>query len=191
MDIKDIRKRLDKKQLLKDQAEHNLQTLTADQDNFEQSLTLHKEADCILKEVAVSIQKAVHEAVSKLVTKCLQTVFEEPWEFHFDFRESYNKIGTFYYLKKDDLIIDDLLNTTGGGVVDIVSFGLRVAAVMLKQPKTRKLLVLDEPFRFLSEAYRPNIANLLKELSMELDMQIIMVTHFSEFMLGKVHKIRN
>ena len=190
-DLKEIRRKLDKKQLQREQAIEADTSLTGQLEEYQYNLVLLQESDRILKEVSGAIQIAVYQSVSKLVTKCIQTVFEEPdWEFHFECKESYGKVGTFYYLKKGNLILDDLLHTSGGGLVDCVSFALRVAAVMLKQPRVRRLLVLDEPFRFLSEAYRPNVAVLMQELSKELDIQFIMVTHFNEFYIGKVHRVK-
>ena len=47
-------------------------------------------------------------------------------------------------------------------------------------------VVLDEPFRFVSREYRPAIAELVKELSEELNVQFVLVTHSSEFEIGKV-----
>ena len=45
----------------------------------------------------------------------------------------------------------------------------------------RKVLILDEPMRFLSQGYRSKAAEMLSLLSERLEMQIIMATHIPEF----------
>jgi len=45
---------------------------------------------------------------------------------------------------------------------------------------------MDEPFRFLSEGYRPNVRELLEGLSEDLGVQIIMITHIQDLEIGNV-----
>jgi DNA repair exonuclease SbcCD ATPase subunit len=49
--------------------------------------------------------------------------------------------------------------------------------------------VLDEPFKFVSEEYRPRVRAMLEKLSAELDVQFIMVTHVPEFKTGTIHQL--
>jgi ABC-type molybdenum transport system ATPase subunit/photorepair protein PhrA len=58
--------------------------------------------------------------------------------------------------------------------------------LVLHKPPLRRLLVLDESFRFVSKEFRPGIAQLLEELSGELGVQIISVSHIPELEVGKV-----
>jgi DNA repair exonuclease SbcCD ATPase subunit len=78
------------------------------------------------------------------------------------------------------------LNSTGGGVVDVASFALRVACLILHRPRLSKVMVLDEPFKFVSAQYRDRVRTMLERLSQDLDMQIIMVSHIDELETGKV-----
>ena len=78
------------------------------------------------------------------------------------------------------------LDAAGGGVVDLTSFAQRLAALMLSQPASRKLLILDEPFRFLSAVYRPTACQLIESLAEEMGVQMVIVTHSEELMTGKV-----
>jgi DNA repair exonuclease SbcCD ATPase subunit len=48
-------------------------------------------------------------------------------------------------------------------------------------------MILDEPFRYLSEEYRPKVAVLLEKLAEEFDFQFIIVTHIPELAIGSVH----
>ncbi len=44
--------------------------------------------------------------------------------------------------------------------------------------------MLDEPFRFVSRNYLPNLVTLVEKLSEEMGVQIIMVTHTPELEMG-------
>jgi ABC-type molybdenum transport system ATPase subunit/photorepair protein PhrA len=57
---------------------------------------------------------------------------------------------------------------------------------MLKRPQPRRLLVLDEPFRFVSESYRPRIKAVVENLAEKMGIQILLVTHAPELVAGKV-----
>ncbi len=76
--------------------------------------------------------------------------------------------------------------SVGGGVVDVASFALRLACLLLASPKRRRLLCLDEPFKHLSENYRPAVRELIEVLAREMDVQFIIVTHSNELKIGKV-----
>jgi len=81
------------------------------------------------------------------------------------------------------------LTAAGGGTVDVAAFALRLAALMLQRPPQRRCLVLDEPFKYLSKAYRPVVRDLLLDLAEELGMQFIVVTHDAEMACGKIVRI--
>ena len=69
-------------------------------------------------------------------------------------------------------------DAAGGGVVDVVCFALRVVAWSLSQ--TSPVLILDEPFKWVSMGLRPICGQLLRGISDRLGLQIIMVTHDPE-----------
>lgn len=83
----------------------------------------------------------------------------------------------------------DPMSSTGGGVVDVASFALRIAALLMQKPAGRLLLILDEPFRFVSEEYRDRVKDLVEELSKELGIQFIIVTHMKELQCQKIVEI--
>ena len=72
------------------------------------------------------------------------------------------------------------LEASGYGMVDIASFALRVAMWSLQRPRSRNVLVLDEPLKFLSRGYQSKASTMLKEISRKLGLQIIMVSHSQE-----------
>jgi ABC-type molybdenum transport system ATPase subunit/photorepair protein PhrA len=72
-----------------------------------------------------------------------------------------------------------------GGVVDVAAFVLRLSCLMLSKPAVRRIIVLDEPFKFVSIEYRDNVRMMLEKLSSDFDIQFIMVTHIEELVTGK------
>ena len=71
------------------------------------------------------------------------------------------------------------MNASGGGVVDLTAFALRIACYVLEN-NTDNVIILDEPFRFISRDLQERAGKILKTLSNKLGIQIIMVTHIKE-----------
>lgn len=143
-------------------------------------------AQALVQQAAETIQASVHEQIAGVVTRCLQTVFgDDSYTFKIHFVQRRGRTEAELVFVRDEQEIDPI-SSSGGGVVDIASFALRLSCLMLMRPAKRRLLVLDEPFRFLSKDYRPVARSLLQELSKELSMQIIMVTHAQELVCGKI-----
>lgn len=133
--------------------------------------------------VAQSIQQQAHSMIAKVVSKCLETIFDEPYEFQIVFERKRGKTEARLVFERDGMEIDPM-TASGGGVLDVASFALRLAAITLTKPHCRKVIIMDEPFRFVSENYRPKIKELLQDLSKEYGFQFIMVTHIKELVCG-------
>lgn len=133
-------------------------------------------AQSLVQSVAENVQNLVHSQVASVVTRCLQSVFEEEaYEFKIAFEQKRNKTEARLLFSRDNMDFDPT-SSTGGGAVDVASFGLRAVCLMLSRPVLRRLLVLDEPFSKLrGERYQENVNQLLPMLAKELDLQIIMV----------------
>ena len=134
------------------------------------------EAQIILQTVAEKTQNELSISIENIVTTSLQTIpFEKRYELQVEFQKKRNKTEVEFTLIQDTLRLDNPILSTGGGVTDIISFSLRIASLMLSK-KTR-VIILDEPFRFLSRDLQEYAAELLEMLSKELDLQFIMITH--------------
>ena len=123
-------------------------------------LAQYHEARKTAEAVATIISKASDAAqmrfagvVAGVVTESLNSVYpDNPYEFKLEFRECAGKTVVDTLLYRDGEPLDPLAST-GGGVWDVLAFALRVALLVLTaSDKTRKLLVLDEPFKFLHGA---------------------------------------
>jgi DNA repair exonuclease SbcCD ATPase subunit len=138
-------------------------------------------------DIAVACQQECQHSISALVTRCLEAVFpENRYRFALVFEQKREQTEARCVLNDAAGNEYDPLTACGGGVVDVISFALRLATLILSVPQPSKVLILDEPFRFLSAGHRPRLVNLLESLCQETGFQIIMVTHFPEFSKGNV-----
>lgn len=142
----------------------------------------------IAQNVAQTIQQKAHEEISEVVTKCLQSVFDDPYKFKIIFDRKRGKTEARLVFEKHGKEIDPM-TASGGGVVDVAAFALRLSCLMLSRPTLRRVLILDEPFRFVSKEYREAVKNMMEILSEELGVQFIVVSHITEFLTGKIIKL--
>lgn len=81
----------------------------------------------------------------------------------------------------------DPMNQCGGGLVDVLCFCLRMAVYSISS--VNNVIVLDEPFRYISRSLRGQVAELLSILSEKLNIQILEVTHMDEFSNSANNKV--
>jgi len=168
----------------------NLQTRKAVlQEDLERNKKAAKEARKRCKDLTVArevIQRSIivmqeHLSVhlSQLVTEALKQVFaDDPYEFQLQFMERRNSTECDLVFIKNG-VEQDPLNSAGYGAVDIASFILRLAYLLLTS--NRRLLIFDEPFKNLDKSKHKIIGEVVADLCKELDVQIIMVTHEPAF----------
>lgn len=142
----------------------------------------------IAQHVAQNIQEQAHEKIAGVVTNCLQMVFEKPYVFKIIFTRKRGRTEADLVFEKDGITCDPL-TASGGGVVDVAAFALRLSCIVLNKPTLRRVVLLDEPFKFVSAQYRDNVRQMLEDLAQDFQMQFIMVTHIDELISGKVHRI--
>ena len=143
------------------------------------------EAQALIQEIAKVVQTQGQEQISSIVSRCLEAVCDDPYEFRIVFEEKRGRTEARLVFCRDGLELDPTTES-GLGVVDVAAFALRLSCLLLSRPTKRKLLVLDEPFKFISENVVGKVRDLLISLSEELQVQIIMVTHEKGLRAGKI-----
>ena len=143
------------------------------------------EAQKIFQSLAQETQERVHTQICGVVSRCLQDVFEDPYEFRIFFEQKRGKTEARLVFLRDGYEVNPLRGA-GGGTVDLATFALRLVVLVMSQPARRKFLVLDEPFKWLSAEYVPLARELLTKLSNEMGVQFLIVTHNKELHIGKV-----
>ena len=143
------------------------------------SLRRHERAREIIREVGLSTQQQLQFHISEITTLALEAVFPEPYSLVAEFVQRRNKTECDLYFERNKERIDPI-SAAGGGAVDLASFALRVASWSMENPHSRNVLILDEPFRYLSTDLLPKAGEMIKQISKKLGLQIIMITHAEE-----------
>ena len=147
------------------------------------------EAIQVVQAIAAEMQSVVHEKISNIVTLCLASVFDEPYKFHIHFDKKRNRTEARIVFTRDGQEFDPKTEC-GGGVVDVAAFAMRLPAIILKKPTQRRLIVLDEPFRFVSKkAYTLRLKQMLERLATEFKIQFLIITHESDLQSGSVFNL--
>jgi len=143
--------------------------------------TDHFEAREIVIEVIRLTQQNFKEKVEPLIRLCIRSVFEKPYDFELRFEKKRNQIECYPIVLdgKNELRPKDDL---GGSVVDVISLALRTVLWSIEKPRSRNFFILDEPFKNLGRNEELLLAGqILKDISNDLKLQLIIVTHSSEF----------
>lgn len=136
-----------------------------------------EEAQVFIQQVAKETQEQLRYHIEDIVQLALDAVFPDEYEFRVVFEIKRGKTEARLCFLRNGVEIDPLISS-GGGVSDVVAFALRLAVWSLG--KTRRVIILDEPFRYLSKDLQPKAGEMLKNLSSRLKLQMIMVTHEEE-----------
>ncbi len=135
----------------------------------------HEDATALLKKATTITYKQISLRIEKLVTQLLRAVYDRPFTFHLSFRETKKSVEAKPVIMEGDKVYNPEFDK-GGGVIDVISFALRVASWSMKRPRTRNVLILDEPFKWMGDLL-PLIGDMLKFISTKLNVQIILTSH--------------
>ena len=136
----------------------------------------NEQAREIIREVGLATQQKLQVHISDITSLALDAVFDDPYEMIAEFVQRRNKTECDLYFMRDGNKMSPL-DSSGYGAVDIASMALRIAAWSMQAPQTRNVMILDEPFRFLSEDRQELASQMIKELSDRLGIQFIIITH--------------
>ena len=188
-DVKSLRNKLEQQ---KGQALQIQTSLSALQEQLKEkkcSLIRHERAREIVREVGLKTQQQLQINISDITSLALEAVFPNPYELKVNFIQRRNKTECDLIFVRDGNEIDPI-TASGVGAIDVASFALRIASWSMTKPHSRNTIILDEPFRFLSENYQEKASIMLKEISKKLNIQFIIVTH-EEVLTSYADKIFN
>jgi hypothetical protein len=115
--------------------------------------------------------------IGQLVTDAIHAVFDNPYTFKMGFVNRRNQTECDLSVVRNN-VDRHPLSSNGGGLADVISTALRSTFLVLSE--VRPVLILDEPFKFLSEDLQSYCCIMLKTISDQLGIQIIMVSHLNE-----------
>jgi DNA repair exonuclease SbcCD ATPase subunit len=159
-----------------------------------EAIEVADKAKAVLESYAVEQQAELQQSVESLVTRGLQTVFQERIEFKMTFAIVRNQPEVSFAVVSyidDEPIEMDIPNSFGGGLAVVTAVLLRIIVLryLVAHGTVEPILVLDEPLAALSpnyeeyhaESLRTRMAEFLRVAADELGIQLIVVTHEPDY----------
>jgi DNA repair exonuclease SbcCD ATPase subunit len=169
--------------------QEGLDKTTKEKLRLEQRTIAIEEAQIFLQTVAKATQEKIRFRLEDIVNLALSSVFGPRYRFEikFEIKNGRTEASLILWDGENEL---DPYDSNGGGLADILAFSLRIALLIIS--KNRRLLILDEPMKFVSADLMEAAYSLMQKLSHELKIQIICVTHEEELIskADTVYKIR-
>lgn len=131
-------------------------------------------------------QNAAQQTIEELVTRGLQTIFNDTITFHI-VQTTKAKTANVEFILRTHMSNGDTLDTSvmdarGGGYAAVVGFLLRLVVMLLRGGKNQEnIIVLDETFSHVSAEYLDSLGEFIREIVDKTGIQIFMVTHQEEF----------
>jgi len=175
-EITQLRNRLEQQKGSAMQIQSSLDNLKKELRNKKHILRQHEQAREIIREVGLKTQEQLSFHISDITSLALEAVFPEPYKLEVEFIQRRNKTECDLYFVRDGMRVDPL-TASGVGAVDVAAFALRIASWSMTTPHSRNIIILDEPFRFLSENYQEQAGDMLKEISDKLGIQFLIISH--------------
>ncbi|HLN63585.1 MAG TPA: ATPase [Symbiobacteriaceae bacterium] len=185
--LESLKSRLGKARVALGERKGQQKRLQLDRDACAAQLEEFLEKGLVFEQVVVLLQqtseharKQAREQIEMLVTNTLRSVFGGEYAFRIELTERAGRPEAEFYVVSTyngEQLETRPQDSRGGGVVDVVSLGLRIAMLETYRPRLEGALILDEPAKHVSEEYIAPVATFLKMLSDYFDRQIIMVTH--------------
>lgn len=170
-----FRKAIDEKSIRLSLLRKYRDKLQTDMDELTDEISVLHETREIFKKASILTQNHLASHLSSIVTKSLRVVWNDKnISFHTEFVERRNTTECDMWIEENGHKYS-LLGSKGYGVIDVISFSLKVAYILLH--RSDNICIIDEPFRNVSKNKHEILSKLIKELSEELDMQFIMATH--------------
>jgi len=167
----------------RDRVERDLAKTTAEHDRLVTEGERIEEAQALLQEVARQTQQALEYRLGELVTLALEALWPgQEWRFRVRYELRRGRTEADLLFEDAEGHDVDPMTADGGGAVDVAGKMLQVACWSLRRPRSRAVMVWDEPFRCLSSDLQPKMSAVLRELSERLGLQFIIVTHEEELL---------
>lgn len=160
---------------------------------LKKQLVDHEKALQIVKEVGRRTQEQLQIHISDITSLALEAVMpEDPYRLVMEFVERRDQTECDLRFERNGVLMKPT-DASGVGAIDTASFALRIAAWNMQSPKSRNVIILDEPFKFLDKSKHDRASAMIKELSTKLGIQFIIVTHEEKLTQAadKVFKVTN
>lgn len=155
--------------------EHLVQELEVTVKDLDSDVEVLVLASTVLEQLLKSVSVESLATVEKLVSYGLRVSFHD-LSIALKIEASQKRGVQYLDLKFVDKGVEaPILSAFGGGPASVCAFLLRL--LVCRRLNLAPVLLLDEPFSFVSSDYVGNVAKLLRELSDKLGITILLVTH--------------
>lgn len=156
-----------------------LQQIQKQKEQTINNISLRVQTIQFIEKIAFEQRMLVKQKVQKLITSCLQQVYDDSYsvQFNYGIKGSKTSVQIILVRKcKDGLVVRRGIQGIGGGVADSISLPLKLI-VLLNDKEYEKILITDEPGKHLDLQRVPKFANFIKRISEQLGVQVIMSSH--------------
>jgi len=133
----------------------------------------------VLSEVIKLTQSRIKDYMEHMVTLAIQAVYGDQFKFIADFEIKRNKSEVLLRVQEEDYEPYVPKEDSGVGMVDVIGFALRIVLWSLQKPRSRNVIILDEPMKNMGKLMTVG-AQMIKEISKKMGLQIIIITHEPE-----------
>ena len=180
MTLQKLKQTLNEKRGQQKQILSNIKSFEKKETELQKQITTSKEVQAIIIAVSKATQEELSYRITEPVSLALAAVYDDPYKMSAQFEVAERgvtecKLG---FERKGNTI--NPKEASGGGPIDIASYALRLGSWSLSKLRTRPIFILDEPFKWISRIKMPLAADMLKETSNKLGIQIIMISHIPE-----------
>lgn len=181
MNIQIIRRKIEQKKGARDQISKDLKVSQENIESLRKEISYSEKASAIISVVAKATQEELSYRITEPISLALQAVYgDNAYKMIADFNiTGRGTTECILNFKRNNNRIDPL-DAAGGGPIDIASLALRIGSWSLAQPRSRPVLILDEPFRWVSRNKMALAGQMLKETAKQLNLQIIFISHIEE-----------
>ena len=133
----------------------------------------------LLEAIATQGQELIRDRIDKPVTTALRTVYRDnSLAFETEVERSGDRMEVDFRFKKGDRVVTGpILDSEGGGLIEVAGFTLRLCIFRLEGGKGP--LILDEPFRCVDPQALPRAVEFANKVATDMGIQVIAVTQSS------------
>lgn len=148
-----------------------------------------EQAVVLTQQVARETQKHLEFKVSALSTMALTSVLDRDISLSLEFSEKRGKTEAEFAIIEEGMSLPPE-DHVGGGVIDLLGLSLRFSIWSIMAQRTAPIFFLDEPLKWLKGGGMPEKGQeLISQIAQQLGVQIIMVSHAPELIVGADHTV--
>lgn len=147
------------------------------QSNALEEMKLLENVVALLAALQETWKERFQAAIGQIVSEGLAGVFGEKLELVCEIGQSGDRPTARFAVRDSRGLETEIMDARGGGLVNVVSFLLRVLVLLSARPAMRRLLVLDESFNNVSEEFLAPLVTLIRRICEDGQVQMVLITH--------------